>query len=168
MKLTRKNVLEIYSTIEEVSKNKKEKLPTNFIFKILKLKNKLDPVVNAYRETFSPEEEVLERLKEFDQKQIDIVKKYSEKNEDGEVKADSSGNIKILKENRELLNDEIKVIKKEYENELSIIDDIKKEESIFLKEEEEDLDFEKIFSIEDFPKEIETDLLEKLFVLVDY
>lgn len=81
---------EIVNSSEVLRKLAGESLRGRVAFQISKLLKKLE-----------------EELELFNKTRLEIIKKYGEKDENGELKIDENGNIQIKKENTSIFNQEI-------------------------------------------------------------
>lgn len=117
-KFTREELVNIFKAINEFVKDKKYN--KYVLFALDKNKKRLLNTVNS---VIKKEQDMFtEEYKKYDSERLNIVNKFSAKNEDGTNVKDSNGNAIIPQDSISSFNDEIKAIRETYKEAIDIFD----------------------------------------------
>ena len=100
---------------------------TKFQYQLFKIKSAIQKSTEEFNE-FLKTTDCFKKVSEYDEKRIELCKKYAEKDEDGNPK--SNGNNFVIDEKNGEFKVEIFKLYKEYENDLKALEEIKEENKI--------------------------------------
>jgi len=154
-----KELLELMSNLNACS----DLIGVKFAYGVARNKSMLKGLIESLDEATKPSKE----FSEYDQQRMELAKKYSQKDENGEPKTevvDNFGNSKFVMEDEKTFNVELEKLRKKYKKAL---DERKKQDDDFQALLEEESKF-KPYLIEekDIPKDISAGQLSGIFEII--
>ena len=155
MKLTKKEILELWKVFKEASKLQGKK----FAYAILINEKKIKDEVETIQTIAKPSEEYMKYIKE----QMQIVNEFTVKDEHGNPIGDN-GIYQLQPKRKDIAQFKLEQLSQKYKTDIEKQNKVNEEINTILSE-EIDIDFYKI-SFDDIPEEVNKEQLEKLMLIV--
>ncbi len=163
LSIRRMDIMKLSNILNRISQDINGKdYPIKFIYKLAKIKKVIDDEVETYREM---QQEIYSIITEYEQKRVELLNKYGEKDENGNLKTDTMGNVVIPEDKRSEFDNEMKKLMEEYKEDIDKFNKKLEEHNEFLNEE---IDFElPKLKLKDLPDNLPLNLNEmEVFMLI--